>query len=135
MKAGRRLMIRAFQGLALITAGIMAAIGVGWYAEHVRDPWMPSERWLGWMFTTVLLAYLVWRDCRLVWRRVPVFTTLAGLFVGHTLGYAVLFRYAPVWRPVWYVLLMLFEYRVFLFVLQRVDSQVGDVGDHHTDST
>jgi len=126
MRLLRWLIVRSLQGVALIAAGILTAIGVGWYADHVNNPWIPAGRWLGWASTTALLSYFVWLDCRRALHRPAVWLTLIGLFLVHTLGYVILFRHAPVWRPIWFVLLMLLEYETVTFLLRKVDPRVGD---------
>src|SRR6185503_11227197 len=97
---------RAAQGCALIIAGIVGALVMGFYAEHENSTWVPSWRWVGWAFFTAVLAYAVLQNCRHVWQAKRVWLTLAALFVCHTIGYLVLFRFVTDLRAVWFVLLM-----------------------------
>jgi hypothetical protein len=131
MSRPRWLFRRAVQGVALIVAGIVAAMVGGWYLEHVDNPWVPSPRWLGWTLMTAVLAHLVFLDCRRIWHRPKVWFTLIGLFALHVAGYALMFKYVTRWRPVWFALLMLLECHIFLLVLYWVDHRVADDENEH----
>ena len=123
------LLRRAAQGCALVIAGIVGAALMGLYAEHERSPWVPSWRWVGWAFFTAVLAYAVLQDCRRLWQATRVWLTLAALFVAHTIGYLVLFRFVDEVRAVWFGLLMIAEYYTFVRILRWVDPRIDDSGD------
>jgi len=123
------LLRRAAQGCALIIAGILAAALMGSYTEHEKNSWVPSWHWVEWAFFTAVLAYAVWQDCRHTWRAKRVWLTLAALFVCHTIGYLVLFRFVNELRAVWFGLLMIAEYHTFIRIVRWVDPRIDDGSD------
>ena len=120
---------RALQGVALIVAGIGAAILVGWYADQADNPLVPSGRWLGWAGQTAILFYLLLSDWRHSGRRTAVWLVCVALFVCHTVACAVVFEHVREWRPAWFPLLLLIEYPMFAWVLLRIDPRIDDGGN------
>jgi len=120
---------RALQGCALIVAGIVSAIVVGWYAEHEKNPWVPSGRWVGWAFITSILVYAIFTEYRGHWRSMKFWFVLTALFALHTLGYAILFRFVAELRAVWVGALISLELYVVFGVLNQINQQSEEASD------
>jgi len=120
---------RALQGCALIVAGIVSAIVVGWYVEHENSPWLPSGRWVGWAFITSILAYAIFTEYRGRWRSARFCFVLITLFALHTLGYVILFRFVTELRAFWVGALVSLELYVSFGVLNWFDPQSEEGSD------
>ena len=120
---------RVFQGLVLIVLGILAAVLIGFYAEHRGHPWLPSGQWLGWTFMTAILGYVIVGDFRRSWGSVRFWLALAALLVLHALGYMALFNQVRELRPVWFALLIPAEYWIFFRTLYWAVPDRGESTD------
>jgi hypothetical protein len=113
----RHLLKRALQGIALVVAGLLAAVLVQFWAENQNSPFMPAGRWIGWSaYTVTLVGCAIWEFRRHL-SRVTFWLALVVLVAAHALLFWFAFRFVTYWRSLWFLPITMVEYLVFAAAL------------------
>ncbi len=103
-----------YTAIGLVVLAIVFAVATMKVNEDVFRKWLAVA-----IFTPFLFGYFI-ADSRSFWKKSQFWMMCGGCFAVHLLGFAVLFQYVAVFKPIWVGLISLIEMAILVFLKERL---------------